>query len=335
MRKFYREAMAAVLALAMVHATLPASASVTAQDYVQDGLIAHWDGIENVGYGQYDAHATVWKNLVSGGLDLTLTNGAQWVLGALQGNGKLVASTTATIDYQTIEIVFANEKTGANAWLFSNGVSKYIVLATGRVQWINSRAIKTFSFSETGRHALSWVNDKAAYVDCAATTYGDYNDTWGAGNSGIHLGARNKDNAYGFTGKYFSIRIYNRELTAAEVAANHAVDAARFTPGTYTWAGTAASDWSDAANWTVDGGTAVRAPQADDAVVIPAGTTATVTSDLYGFASLAVEGTLSRQRRPARGGFSHWRVPRDLPRAGGGRLVRVRHHHGERRQDLA
>ena len=36
----------------------------TARDYVQDGLIAMWDGIENAGWGVHDQNATVWKNLV-------------------------------------------------------------------------------------------------------------------------------------------------------------------------------------------------------------------------------------------------------------------------------
>ena len=37
----------------------------TAADYVQNGLIAMWDGIENAGYGLHDSEATVWKNLVT------------------------------------------------------------------------------------------------------------------------------------------------------------------------------------------------------------------------------------------------------------------------------
>lgn len=37
----------------------------TAKDYVQDGLVAMWDGIENAGWGVHDSNATVWKDLVS------------------------------------------------------------------------------------------------------------------------------------------------------------------------------------------------------------------------------------------------------------------------------
>ena len=46
----------------------------TAKDYVQDGLIAMWDGIENAGWGVHDPNATVWKDLV-GGYDIPLNEG--------------------------------------------------------------------------------------------------------------------------------------------------------------------------------------------------------------------------------------------------------------------
>lgn len=36
----------------------------TAKSYIQDGLIAMWDGIENAGWGVHDPNATVWKDLV-------------------------------------------------------------------------------------------------------------------------------------------------------------------------------------------------------------------------------------------------------------------------------
>ena len=44
----------------------------TARDYVQNGLVAMWDGIENAGAGTHDAGATVWKDIV-GGREFALT----------------------------------------------------------------------------------------------------------------------------------------------------------------------------------------------------------------------------------------------------------------------
>ena len=41
----------------------------TASDYVQDGLVAMWDGIENAGWGVHDPNATTWKDLTGNGYD--------------------------------------------------------------------------------------------------------------------------------------------------------------------------------------------------------------------------------------------------------------------------
>ena len=37
--------------------------AATSLSYVQDGLVAQWDGIENVGRGQHDGTATAWTAL--------------------------------------------------------------------------------------------------------------------------------------------------------------------------------------------------------------------------------------------------------------------------------
>lgn len=45
----------------------PVLAPPTALDYIQDGLVGMWDGIENAGWGVHDPSATTWVNLVNGG----------------------------------------------------------------------------------------------------------------------------------------------------------------------------------------------------------------------------------------------------------------------------
>ena len=241
----------------LLSAAITASADVSSADYVQDGLVAHWDAIDNAGRGVHDSNATNWVNLVDGGMDLIVDKGV-WGASELYCDGVLAAHGTGTLDYATLEIAFVNASTGANAWLFSNGISKYCALATGRVQWCNNRGITTFSFSNAGRHTLSWVNDKAAYIDGASTPYGNYNDTWNVGPNYVHLGLRTSDNKWPFGGKYYSIRAYNRELTAEEIAVNAVVDTTRFgnprakpdmvvDGNMWYWATTL--NWSNDTNW--------------------------------------------------------------------------------------
>ena len=49
----------------------------TSASYVQSGLIAQWDGIDNQGTGTHDPNATTWKDL-KGSLDMTLTAKGWW-----------------------------------------------------------------------------------------------------------------------------------------------------------------------------------------------------------------------------------------------------------------
>ena len=89
----------------------------TSASYVQNGLIAQWDGIDNQGTGTHDPTATTWKDL-KGNNDLTIVGGlhatgrnAEWRRGiALYFNnielGKAAAyGTEAATTYKTIEIV--------------------------------------------------------------------------------------------------------------------------------------------------------------------------------------------------------------------------------------
>jgi hypothetical protein len=43
---------------------------LSAKDYVQDGLIAMWDGIENAGWGKHSDNPTMWTDLTGNGYDL-------------------------------------------------------------------------------------------------------------------------------------------------------------------------------------------------------------------------------------------------------------------------
>ena len=71
-KRFVLSAAIAAFCVASAHAVDYTSAS-----YVQDGLIAQWDAIDNEGTGTHNPNATVWKDLV-GHNDLTLTNSAAW-----------------------------------------------------------------------------------------------------------------------------------------------------------------------------------------------------------------------------------------------------------------
>ena len=66
-----------VMLIGMRNAML-AGAGLSAKSYIQDGLVAMWDGIENAGWGVHDPNATVWKDLSGNGYDLEVVRPSAW-----------------------------------------------------------------------------------------------------------------------------------------------------------------------------------------------------------------------------------------------------------------
>ena len=105
-----------ILALAAALAAMSATMfGDTASRYVQDGLVACWDGYENAGTGLHDPSATTWKDLV-GGYEFSLTgvtvaDDRMVFAGRNNSYGTLDAtSTAATFNNAingTLEIVYA------------------------------------------------------------------------------------------------------------------------------------------------------------------------------------------------------------------------------------
>jgi len=76
----------------------------TEKDYIQDGLVAMWDGINNTGH-RHDSEATVWKDLV-GDRDFTL-NGAVVGQDSISWNGNYRSTSShQPPNFVQMEIVF-------------------------------------------------------------------------------------------------------------------------------------------------------------------------------------------------------------------------------------
>ena len=251
---------------------------LTSSSYIQEGLTAHWDGTDNVGRGQHDSSATTWKNLVSGGMDLTIGSGV-WTDTALMcvGSSTMAATGTNYQAYNTLEVVLMNANHGAASMPFSAGLAnRVLALAGNRVQWRSQWATTNFTQSTVGRYSLTGIltdGSEAAYANGAKIQYGAYNDNWGQGASYVQVGGRIQSGSYyAFTGDIFAIRTYSNASIPERVAYNYKVDRRRFSldANTFTWAG-AGDGLLTNRNWTVYGQASAKAPGASDAVVLPAG----------------------------------------------------------------
>ena len=208
----------------------------TSADYVQEGLIGHWDGIENVGVGIHSNTTNIWKDLV-GNRDFTLTANGSWSASGKSLSVKGLSATAASAGpaYKTIEVVYRMTKSGRI--LFSCGGDK------SRVVIFDGDGTKGYFDGSATTKYVAWTLDPVVrrsmtcvYGDDGkvADVYGDgelqndgtHANTWNAG-SVMSIGDR-YESSYPWYGEVFAIRLYSTALTAEQIAANQAIDQARF-----------------------------------------------------------------------------------------------------------
>ena len=227
--------------------TIPASA------YIQDGLIAQWDGIENAGVGQHDPNATTWTELKQGNVNFSIsgcTVGDDSV--TIPKNTKVTTTTsvfpsdTPNAHAGTYECYWATPdiSTGASSYpavvmlisdmSFLYRVDKNLFQGTARME--DGKFYRhNFSYTATEQRAFHTVSyatmgtttaDNAFYIDGASRS-GTVSGNGETMTQSSRTGLVHHDTA-GYPVIYKSARIYDRQLTAAEVALNAAVDKIRF-----------------------------------------------------------------------------------------------------------
>lgn len=269
---------------------------LTATSYVQDGLLAHWDGIDNAGIGVHDPSSTIWKNLAPNrlslaedGLDLTIGSTGSWGESYLycdgsSNNSKPAASGSTNFTFNALETVYENKSAGtASAILFSagklgsgNADRRFCCIGNGYVAWTDSNndASKAFDGQHVlGMNAISWSYSGYAYANGAsiAITSG-WSAGWGLGNeTRVLVGCRNEGNAYPFKGNVHAIRAYSGRLSAQQVAFNYKVDEVRFFDK-LVWNG-ATGDFVTPGDWRIPSNERVTrmVPGVGDTAVLPAG----------------------------------------------------------------
>lgn len=201
-----------------------------AKDYVQGGLVAMWDGIENAGWGTHDPNATVWTNLVTGGASANVgdrTWGDSWL------------ETTGTLDLnlsdnepnsRTMEVVFQTASSDVQNVIMSMYTRRVIGTAGTSIGIAPYSAIPVDTVSgRVWSVAVVYPNESntpdAAYINGLVNTDRTSGNFTNPVSSGIRIGGY-YSNPFG--GKVHCIRLYSRQLASAEIAHNYAVDKERF-----------------------------------------------------------------------------------------------------------
>ena len=224
-----------------------AKSGYTAKDYVQDGLVAMWDGIENAGWGVHDSNATTWKDLSGNGHDLLLSGTVS--VGAdhaeLDGSGFFYESTDISpffaktgLTAQVVSTKIGNED---NRGLYSIGENtRYLWIwnsfQQGDRMMMFSKFVYSYNLGSTypniARDAktsftITHANGVAnTFVNKTADRTLSVSPLSVSGTDRIAIG---KIERFGnFKGNIYCVRHYSRALTDEEIAANYAIDKARF-----------------------------------------------------------------------------------------------------------
>ena len=228
---------------------IPAASAFTSRSYVQNGLMNHWDALDNAGTGTFDPAATTWKDL-KGNLDFTLTDRAQWGGGFLEATGFAGAANDKTGKYLTMEIKYQSTNSRSGMPFFSG-------YGSTRVAWY--RAYDQLWFHHANgetRNTLTGMTTPDETIREIAVVYGAANGggdvpmkfydggvlrTTGISNQMLRSGEVDwissytrasiggaSATQYNYEGRFYSIRLYDCQLSEKEIAYNAAVDKVRY-----------------------------------------------------------------------------------------------------------
>ena len=240
-----------LFAVAMAAACAVAQAETTGM-YVQDGLIAIWDGYANDGAGGHATELTEWKD-TEGNYSFVFKANSGITVGDMSLGFSGASGCYATMDAETTAATFDLAKDGTMEVVFKGaadrGNTSFVLrssatsgIAAGnynsQTSWIVSNKSGSPKPTLDGRgeyttlvvHYADGVAS-ASYVNgrpCA--TSGSNN--WGSPQASTSLGA-NYDGSSRFKGEICAIRLYSSPLTPEQIKSNRAVDEARFIEGDF------------------------------------------------------------------------------------------------------
>ncbi|MGN0845859.1 MAG: hypothetical protein ACI4RA_00565 [Kiritimatiellia bacterium] len=215
----------------------------SAKSYVQAGLVGHFDGVENAGYGQHDATATTWTNLVGTNLvdHLPLAQLKAWSWGDAwlnitsdSGDGRLILPRPITLTAFTIE---TPARTGSDGSIRRWEVTPW---ASSFETWCNEKEgyLERISVGSYTTRIAAYTHLEANRDIQFSTTYDGLDhkphavvDGVRHVNSGLVPNFRfpGKMAFYGAmkAGRAYGLRIYTRALTEEELCINNVLDQIR------------------------------------------------------------------------------------------------------------
>lgn len=213
----------------------------SASNYIQDGLIAMWDGVENAGWGVHDPNARVWKDLSPFQNDLVIDGTT------LSFHNDFLLWTPRTDVSQTIPFEFEVWKNATCGIVMQSTTTADAFLLLGSsgcaLGCKDKRGLLTRGTNGgyCQYYAFARENDFSTYTQKTLSAYtGDTKPYINAEKvaSSLHVHTNRSPDYYSitmFSGKASSgeiriksFRYYSRALTEEEIEYNHEIDRIRF-----------------------------------------------------------------------------------------------------------
>ena len=224
---------------------VPAAPAFTSSSYIQNGLMNHWDALDNAGTGTFDPAARTWKDL-KGDLDFALTDKAQWGGGFLETHGCAGIANDKTGKYFTAEIKYRSTNSRCGMPFFSGIAWTHLFWYRSYDQlWFHHRNGENRN-TLTGMATPDAADREIAVVygagDAPAIFFdGGIRRTTGISNQKYQSSEPDwitsftrasiggaSETQYNYEGRLYSIRLYDCPLSEKEIAYNAAVDKVRY-----------------------------------------------------------------------------------------------------------
>ena len=243
---------------------------LTALSYVQDGLVALYDGIENAGVGQHNDSTKTWVDLSGNGNDGACADQLTWsekgwsVSGGCKPVTVQSTQLSKTLSTAVFSIQFActpenpRDSSGRMCYFGQySGVAGDVNVektAANEVRlYRNTMLGATYDWKSSGKTYMpagSFVSVSYSMSTNAGTLYvgGDEKETKTADfitsrtNTTSIIGGEVNRAYFAFSGTYNAFRLYNRVLTADETKLNAMIDDVRFNGGANLPAGYSTED---------------------------------------------------------------------------------------------
>jgi hypothetical protein len=229
-------------------------------DYIQEGLVAQYDAINNTGQGDkfHSGSATVWKDLTGNGNDCVFENANfAWAENKIIPNGVGwtancgATPSTAFAGEVTMEATLISKGAGLNEHMIAKNYTNSYYLLRGyssgqstTVVWINNQSYAAGTIF--GNNTLvtlqgSFKNNGYAKIYHSGTLQSNTSvgtQTLPINTGDLYLGRAQINSLPIVNSDIFALRLYNRQLDDSEIQLNASLDQLRFlSPPTVTIGG--------------------------------------------------------------------------------------------------